>query len=376
MLDELNETKLKECSKLIQECNNRDNKIQFKQELVSDEEIINYLSTFKNLTQEQIQKVLKIAKEVEEFNVLDKSGGIEDNFKRFTILYDIIYKKYIDPFSYLIALSNITRESINISKGPDDFLWNRLGNYQHFELINEISTEELLDKKIKLLLIAFLNNIILYSFNINDDGKNINYDNLDFSKMKIDKKIIEEFVEKTYKSIESKYSQNITQENKLTKFAKKIAKNKEILKNNSHINNIYFLETLPNKIDINEKEYNEKYKEQQERKKQELIERYKTLFEIADLKENINYISNISNFIFRHLRNSLAHGYIEIPNGLNLENLGDTIICLEDYDKDKEPKELTFRGFIKVNDLIEVVTNKNFIDEMFENYHKSKTLKK
>ena len=89
-----------------------------------------------------------------------------------------------------------------------------------------------------------------------------------------------------------------------------------------------------------------------------------TLSEMEKQGDNYNFNKNLSNFILRHLRNSLAHGCVSFPNDINLENVDDTIICFKDYDSN-DRTILTFRGEIRLLDLLNVLTSETYLSDMF-----------
>lgn len=137
----------------------------------------------------------------------------------------------------------------------------------------------------------------------------------------------------------------------------RLIEQKQDLLNKCHIDNDYYNIVLPSQI------------EELGLKRIEIIASNisKTL-ELNRAKEQgnmYNFDKNISQFVFNHLRNSLAHGYIKFQNNLDLSNASDMIITFEDYNPNNK-NELTFKGFIKLNDLLAVITSEQYVNNVLE----------
>lgn len=90
--------------------------------------------------------------------------------------------------------------------------------------------------------------------------------------------------------------------------------------------------------------------------------------EIKNIDEKIN--NNYHQIIIEHLRNSLAHGRISFPNGFDFNNIGNTIVHFEDYDKENNK---TFDAKIKLSDLILELSKEKFLASIFSMESKDKT---
>lgn len=367
IIDELNQRAFELLDDITSEYENKFDKLHFESRLVSDSEIIEYLLSFNAFDKDKCIEFLNEAKKDEKFYELSSWENdrelLYDNLDRFDIIYELICGKYMMVRDYATALDALIYDKLNSDSSITGYLWDRIGDYDYFNN-NFYETPKKLEKnKLKLLLVAFFNSIILYGFNSNNDGKDIDYSVIDFSKMIIDDKFKEELIQERYIEIESSFDKLSNKERKLVELSESINKNKKLLNDNNHRQIEYFTTILPNVILEQETTYLKDYQDYINMKNTLSNEMYKRLFEISDLNARVNLNGDISKFIFRHLRNSLAHGYVNIPDCIDLNKFDETIICFEDYEKNDKTK-LTFRVTIKLLDLIKILTEKNVIREI------------
>ena len=95
------------------------------------------------------------------------------------------------------------------------------------------------------------------------------------------------------------------------------------------------------------------------------IEREKNNIEIIKQTfENKKNMKNTEN-VFNHIRNSIAHGNIEIIND------GRKIV-IKDYETQNDNQEITFEGEIETNKLLEIIINSLIEKEKLKNEYLSK----
>ena len=81
-----------------------------------------------------------------------------------------------------------------------------------------------------------------------------------------------------------------------------------------------------------------------------------------------NYYEDLSDFIFRALRNSLAHGYVSITGDLT-SSFSEVELLFEDYNPNDN--QLTFSGKIKFVDLLNCLLKEDVIINLYGNNNES-----
>lgn len=370
IIDEFNQRAFDLFDNFVFEYENKFNKLHFENRLVSDSEIVKYLLSFHAFDEDKCIEFLNEAKRDKKFYELSScecNGEILfDNFGRFNIIYELICGKYMEVRDYAMALDALIFDKLNKDSGITGYLWDRISDYNYFNNNFNETTEKLEENKLKLLLVSFLNSIILYGFNYNDDGNNINYSVMDFSKMIVDEEFTNKEIRKKYNEVNNLMRELAKQEKNLVDLTEKVNKDRGLLLKGRRekIETEHFTIKLPQRIEERKSQYVTDYRSYIHDKKNIQYKIYKKLFEILDFTDVVN--GDLSEFVFRHLRNSLAHGYIKFPNGIDINNIESTVICFEDYEKNQKDN-LTFRGTIIVGELLQVLTNGNVMKEIFKN---------
>lgn len=213
------------------------------------------------------------------------------------------------------------------------------------------------DKVIKASIIAYLNNILLYSFN----GNQIDCSGLDFSNMD---KNLQPLIDTKQNRINGLISEN-------RNIIKIIARNKKRIEVLEKMLSDESTQNIENVIA-------EKLKKEEEIEELQLkIDKNQRIIEI--LEKEINSIKNntyVDNyFILEHLRNSLAHGNIFFSDTIDINKIGQLEITFIDYypqkDKSKTPIE-SFRGTIKFSELLSCLNEEKFINSLFNQKDKTK----
>lgn len=217
------------------------------------------------------------------------------------------------------------------------------------------------DKVIKASIIAYLNNVLLYSFN----GNKIDCSGLDFSNML---KNLQPLIDTKQNRINGLKAENKNSRKTIAKHEKRI----EVLEKK--------LLSEDNQCDPELTE--EKTKREQEKEEATLkIDENQRI--IATLEEEINSIKNntyVDNyFVLEHLRNSLAHGNIFFSDTIDINKIGQLEITFIDYypqkDKSKTPIE-SFRGTIKFSELLSCLNEEKFINSLFNQKDKTNVASK
>ena len=96
--------------------------------------------------------------------------------------------------------------------------------------------------------------------------------------------------------------------------------------------------------------------------------------EMTDLINDLEDLNNrrldspcISAYILEHLRNSLAHGNIFFSDTIDLNDIGNLEITFIDYYPDTTDE--SFKGTIKLEQLLTILNNDKFVSSIFANKH-------
>ena len=321
---------------------------------ITDERIIRYMLSFEMFDEEVALSILNELKTKPEF----VNAPTEDD--KVIAINETIYERIRPTYDVGIILNNYLYCDEN-GKILSDELYDKYGvfdylNSDYYDTADsEVNDKVYIQNKFQFLLLALLNCSLLNSYNITE-GKDIGI--IDFSKMNIDEDIMRKFLEKN--GVKARQAIDIMEHeiarNKKAVEEKTIVMNKQkdILMNN-YIDNDYYNNVLP--LHIQELEV-------------ELLNittsNICTVLELARAKEQgsmYNFDKNISQFVFNHLRNSLAHGYVKFSQNINLSNVSDMNITFEDYNP-SDKKELTFRGSIKLGDLLNAITSDEYVNNV------------
>lgn len=310
---------------------------------ISDEDLLEILLSFNILDKNSCLEVIKLAKAEAGYNecTIDL---------KFNVLIEYILQKIAPICSFGIIVNEFLYGNNN--QEIDDKYYEKFGfyNYLNSEMfalsMTSNNEEQIKNDKLKLLIFALLNSSLLNNINLRDNDINTP---IDFGKMSID----EEFIEEINTHVVG-YTQNLN--NKIAKMRKdinsiecKISRLMNQYHEHYEVDTEYYKNTLPGMINdtiknkcllINELNY------------------YQELLPVA-------CYSVLSNHILTHIRNSLAHGYVRINHDVNLDNFMDSTIEFIDYDP-LDKSKVTFRGVIKLEDLLEIITDKRYINNYVE----------
>ena len=223
-----------------------------------------------------------------------------------------------------------------------------------------------LQNYIKVLVISYLNNMLLYSYNenINVDSSQLEFSNV----MNVDKELLKQGKIKNIEQLQNR-------KNNILKEKENLIKN--IRDKQRQLSNPNFMEKAPLEVIENcrkkliELEIKLSNWDDEEDKKQILNIDY----EIEEIKELLLSIDsqefNINKYILEHLRNSFAHGNISFPNNLDIYNIKNTKILFKDFHPKTRNK--TFEGEITLGELISQLSNNKYLQSIyFDNSHFNK----
>lgn len=225
------------------------------------------------------------------------------------------------------------------------------------DMLNETSIKYIdYDKVLKATIIAYLNNILLYSYN----GTKVDFSDLNFSKLKCDIDF------EALISVKQKRLNDLRREN--SNICKTNRKKKKRISDITIILERITDEEEKNRL-IEEKQILEDSLRQDDGSRQE-----ENIKEMTDLINDLEDLNNrrldsscISAYILEHLRNSLAHGNIFFSDTIDLNDIGDLEITFIDYYPDTTDE--SFKGTIKLEQLLTILNNDKFISSIFANAH-------
>lgn len=323
-------------------------------EKLTDERIIEYIMSFNMFDEDIAKNILDGLKTKEEFlNAKDKKKVIMLN----KTIYEIIKPSYdvgIIINNYLYCDDN--GKIISDELFPKYHIFEYLNSEYYSTVEGEVNDKVYMKNKFQFLLLSLLNCTLLNGYNLNE-GKDIGI--IDFSKMRIDDEIFKNFLLKN--GVKAVYTINLLEQEieknkkEVETKEKSISKKHEILMEHD-IDNDYFNVVLPSQIKKLEME-----------KTKINIDTISKIIELEKAKEQgcmYNFDKNISQFVFNHLRNSLAHGYVKFSNDMDLSNICNMIISFEDYNPDNK-KELTFKGSITLGELLKTITTDEYVSTVF-----------
>lgn len=256
-------------------------------------------------------------------------------------------------------IRNQINPSRNISMIIEDIIeTSDKSNGTIMDMLNDTSIKYIdYDKVLKATIIAYLNNILLYSYN----GTKVDLSDLNFSKLKCDidfEKLISD-KQKRLNDLRRENS-NICKTNRKKK--KRISDITIRLKK--------ITDEEERNMLIEEKQILEDSLRQDDNSKQE-----ENIKEMTDLINDLEDLNNrrldspfISAYILEHLRNSLAHGNIFFSDTIDLNDIGDLQITFIDYYPDTTDE--SFKATIKLEQLLTILNNDKFISSIFANTHK------
>lgn len=283
-----------------------------------------------------------------------------DNINKMATIVEVMFE-HIKPCCDFGSIINSIMYLNNDGSINSDELFIKYDVYDYlksdFYGINyaDIDSEDFKKNYMNLLVFAFLNCFLLTTHN-EYENNNIDYVTFDFSHMDIDGNIMNSFLEK---HIRDNQNLVINLNKSINDIDELISKYNDNIINKSNLlltqyrDIKYFNEDLPKSIinyDVNIGEL--------KNKRMELLDLINVIsFDLC----KYNYEQDLSNFVFRSLRNSLAHGNVKIysDNG----SVGNSILLFEDYNPDNN--ELTFRGEIKFCDLLNIFTKVDNVGKLY-----------
>lgn len=353
IVDELNEIASHKYS-CFMECYSDPANSELLEYKITDERIIEYMLSFEMFDEDIALNILNEIKNKEAF----LSTSSEED--KVVIINQMIYERIkpvydtgiiLNDYLYCDEAGRILADELYDKYGLFDYLNSKYYNTSE----SDVSDNVYMQNKFKFLLLSFLNCSLLNSYNI-AEGKDIGV--IDFSKMNIDKEIFVKFLVKNgIKSLEtiSSFERQLEKNKKEWEVTSRLISKKMDILMNSSIDNDYFNIVLPSQID----ELGHKRMEISASSISMSLE-----VEKAKRQGNMyNFDKNFSQFVFNHLRNSLAHGYVKFPNNINLSSVSDMDITFEDYNPANK-RELTFRGSIKLGDLLTIITSNEYANNV------------
>jgi len=353
MVDELNEIASKKYSEFIETYFDEPKDELLKSNL-TDDKVVEYILSFNIFDEVIANSILEEIKEKDGFESLD-------NLNKIKIINQMIYDKIRPSYDTGVIINDYLYCN-DEGKIISDELYEK---YDLFEYLNsdyydtvhkDVSDDVYIQNKFKFLLLSLLECSLLNGYNLNENNEP---KIIDFSKMNIDGEVIRKFLIqngiKTNRLIE-RLEQEVLKQKKAIELKEKTIEKKFSLIAKHNIENDYFMVVLPSEIAALRQEITEL----------SASNITKTL-EIESARNNgcmHNFSKNMSHFVFNHLRNSLAHGYIKFPNNIDLKNPCDTVITFEDYNPD-DKKELTFKGNVRYGDLLKIITSESYIENIF-----------
>lgn len=343
ILDELNETyhnKVTDFFKFWLKFQNRF--IGVEETKLDDSVLLNTLKSLGILDEEKCEFVLKKVKEHPDYNDL----AIVDKLH-------LIGEYILDVVKPVCSYGIIVNEFLygNNNGIIDDEYYRKLDEYTYFNSeffdVNMSSSKEEYQKhKLELLTFAYLNTILLNFVNL-FSGYFIA--SLDLSEMKISEDFNSD-INEYYIGFVQERNSRLTKANKLlTKTNKLLTSKIKLLSEQGSRDEPYFQVDLPHEIENLS------------------VQKSNLLIEVTILSEAISNGRSISlfNYVLTHIRNCLAHGYLKLIGDFESNNISEMLLEFNDYDPlDKE--KLTFRGTIKLTDLLKVLTDEKFIKNVLE----------
>ena len=223
-----------------------------------------------------------------------------------------------------------------------------------------------LQNYLKILIISYLNNLLLYSYN---ENKNINSSELQFETvMNFNKNILKDKKLKHIKQLENTIKNINLEKESLIEYIK----DRRI-----QLSNPVFLEKAPESVIENTKKLLIEAQIKLENLDEKEIEQ-KVLelnYELEEIKQELISIDSkdfdINRYILEHLRNSLAHGNIKFQNNIDINDISNTKIIYEDFYPNTCNK--TFEAEISLGNLLMQLSNKKYLESIyFDNSHFNK----
>jgi len=355
MVDELNEIASKKYSDFIEIYSSEPDMDLFGGEL-TDDKLIEYMLSLDVFDEDVAKTILVEAKQRVDF-----ISSINDSNKIVIInkmIYDKIRPSYdtgiiINDYLYCNDEGRIISDEL-YDKYP---IFGYLNSDYYNSVHSNVTDEVYIQNKFKFLLLSLLECSILNGYNINE---NRDVGIIDFSNMNIDENIMRKFLIKNglkANAVVEQLEKELVKNKKAIEEKQSLIEKKQTLLTEHNLQNEYFSITLPSQIETLQKE------------KMELNgNSISAIVEINNAKKQgclYNFSENMSHFVFNHLRNALAHGYVKFPDNIDLGKPCDTVISFEDYDPNNK-KELTFKGEIKFGDLLKTITSEEYVESIFE----------
>lgn len=320
---------------------------------LNDEVIKKYILSFDVVGEDEVASIIEGVNSNETFTSLDVE-------KQFEFINKLIYEKIKPSYDAGVIINdylycNPDRRIVSDSLYEKYDIFQYLSSDFYNTSTSNANDDVYVQNKFKFLLLSLLESSILNGYNFNENKE---IGTIDFSGMHLDEEILKLFlIQNGVKSFKKKELLEQLSDRNIHEINKKIEliNKKQALIDQHNLDNDYFNIVLPTQI-------HELENDVRELGNQNVI----NVVEIEKIKSQgcmYNYEENLSHFIFNHLRNSLAHGYVKFPNNINLSNVSDMMITFEDYNPDNK-KELTFRGTMKFGDLLTVITSCEYVNNV------------
>lgn len=358
IVDELNEIASKKYTRFMEAYFGMNEPDKIPKRKLEDNDIIDYILSYELFDEQIARDILSTAKENDEF--YDEKLA-SDNANKISIINSLIYEKIRPSYDSGVLINNYLycdkRGKIISDELYDKYGFYKYLNSDYYKTIDKDNADEnYKQNEFKLLLLTFLSCSLLTGYNLNE---NRNLSTFDFSTMDIDENIMKQFLSKNalkavlaVKSIKEKI---LHAEEEIKNINSRVESKKKILETNN-IQNNYYSVILPREI--------EELQENEKTYTQSCVNCLEEMDDIRRQGDRYNFDKNLSNFILNSLRNSLAHGYVKFPTNIDLDNVYNTIISFEDYNPDNK-SQLTFKGTIKIGDLLDILTKEDYITSMF-----------
>lgn len=377
IMDELNENayeKYSDFKNLYLSHSYIDYKLAIKKS-VNDDDFIDYIMSFNLCDRDTAMSIYNKAIDSELYKTIvcdsrfiDDSHDVNiDSVNKMAAIVEVIFD-YIKPCCEFGAIINNIMYTNDNGSINNEELYNKIDVYDYLKSdfygsnFSKNGDVEFNKNYINLLILSFLNCFLLTTHN-EYENNNIDYITFDFSDMNIDSGIMKKFLTKHILENEGLIK---TRKKQVEDIDEKIEKRNTAIVNKANLllseyrDVKYFNEDLPKSII----DYDLVIKELKNDRK-ELLDNIK---EISFDLVKYNYEKDLSDFIFRSLRNSLAHGNVKIYTDTG--NVTNFIILFEDYNPDNN--ELTFRGKIKLSSLFKILINN---ENVFKLYNVSDIIK-
>lgn len=281
---------------------------------------------------------------------------INSIMEKISLYSDVFYNQ--GATNQHIILTRLIKEELNPSQIVTDSLYELIRTEKKvdgsiMDSLDETSIKYInYSSIIKACIIAYLNSILLYSYN---ENKTLDCSNLDFSSMLINKDLLIERKKKRINDLNNNSKNEFYKCEKLKKYIEDLGKKIKYGKLNDKKKNEIEQQILDtkNKLAVNIEDYNNK----------KMIND----LEISELKLDLKKIESdefdINEYILEHLRHSLAHGNISFMSDIDINNIANIELTFTDFYP--RSKRESFGGTIKLSDLLTILSDKKYVQSLY-----------